>query len=178
MLPTVHMLRTVRDCRGATSRLRRRLPATSGSDVDDRGATFNFLERNEIAAADTRTAQSGAVPGLRALEIRSPKGPRSTLPRPRGIDPAASRRTIEERAISVCEFAKAHATSIESRVLQTNFTNAHPKMIGNRLQLVVIHPDDTRVSRTAVAALSTLKTQTVRVPRLEFVSHTSFGCEG
>ena len=106
-----------------------------------------------------------SFPGFRTFQVRVPEWPGTTLRRPYGIDRAAPRLPVEERAVAVSELAQSDPAAMQLRVVDSHFAKRQSAKFGNFTDLVVGHPDNSRTAGTTVSALTALKTKSFMVPR-------------
>ena len=143
-------------------------PTKTWLQIDLGGAALDFFEGDEVAAVDARAGGTDAVPCFGTFEVRIPEWPGAALPRSHGIDGAPSGGGIEERAIAVGVIFQSPRAEGQPGVIEHDRSVTGLAILRDRVEFRFVHPHEPRLSRTAVAALSALKSQARVIPRRLF----------
>ena len=114
---------------------------------------FDGFELVQLALAAAGANLAGRFPVLRRLEIRVPEGPRFALPRPRMIDRALARFTIEEDAIAVRKFDQAFARADAAHIFAFEFLDVELDLCRQGRNLFLVYPNVPWRTGAAIAAL-------------------------
>ena len=147
-----------------SSALKIRIGGEDASHIDFRGQHLDVFQRDEVSFSDAGAALLNPLPVGFAGQIGLPERPGPTLPWASGVDRAASLLWIKVNAVAVRVLVERYSTSDWSRIHESNFADRLVEKFGDRPNLVLIDPDETRPPGAAVAALSTFKRKAVSIP--------------
>src|SRR5262249_28345465 len=138
----------------------RRRRQTSGreSEANHLEPCDDLLRGDEVAFARAGTDFTGSLPGLGSGDVAFPERPGATLARPNRIDRAAALAVVED-AVAIVLLAQRPAALDHSRVHTRHFLNGLAAQLGDGRQLRVVHPDEARGTRAAVAAACAAETE-------------------
>jgi len=131
----------------------------------------NRLQRVLFSPIHTRTRLTDLLPIARRLQILRPKWPRSTLLRPRFINPTNRllrfRLPIKKNAVIPIlseSLSQRTPTKEQPGIPGQKLLDFHVEMLGDSQRLRIINPDRSRRTGAAVPAQCTFKAQTVSIP--------------
>lgn len=134
-------------------------------------AFFNLFERKKGAVAATATVTSGFFPFFFRFQIGIPERPGATLDGTISVNFAVQVETIKKDAIAVWIFYETFSVADLANKFFFKFIEEEAEEVCQTLDFLVGDPDVAWRSRTASAALLTLKLKSVCVPGKIFFCH-------
>ncbi len=135
------------------------------SQINHGRLLLDQLERDQRTGVHPRTAFSRSVPGFWRFQVRIPERPSPALAGTNLIDRTTATLRVEKRTVPVRIIEQRPLTERQTGPFQQKRSGRNPEMIGDRLNLGRVHPDETRAAGTTVPALRAGKRQPLTIPR-------------
>lgn len=127
--------------------------------------TFDFFRGVQLAMAGPGTRAAGCIPCDRFADVRSPEWPGTTLLGTGVVDAAAPGLRVEERAVPVGELSQGDAATGRTGVQEADLSHWLIQQSSDGCDLLVVHPDEARLSGAARSAARTGEGEAVVIPR-------------
>jgi hypothetical protein len=134
-------------------------------DLDDGRVRKHFFNAVDLPLTAAWADLARLLPCLRRFDVRVPERPGAALARPGVVNLAFATFGIEENAIAVVVFEQAFTRTDSANVAGLEIVSGQAHCFGQGRYFLVVHPHIARCAGAAIAALGTLKSQSVLEPR-------------
>jgi hypothetical protein len=128
-------------------------------------SNLDFLERIKLALAAAWTDFARLFPRGAAGQIATPKGPCAALRGPRSVDGAFSRFGVQKNTVPVGVLYQTLLHAHLPDELMLKVVHRHLHLDCYRSDLRFVHPNEARITTTAVAATGAFEGESVSIPR-------------